>query len=137
MIEKTRINGLDVTVRPPEPADINFLLSTMLKGLYYGSKFWALVDQEAFFSNYEPFIKNLMLKSQISIACLDDDQDVILGWSIYSGETLHFVFVKKSYRKLGIGSLLFPEGITTVSHITDMGDSIRKKKNLKFNPFLI
>lgn len=133
----TKINGLQITIREPQPEDINFLLSTFLKGLYYGSKFWALVDQEAFFSNYEPFIKQLMLRSDVKIACLEDDTDVILGYSISRSNVLHFLFVKKSYRKLGIGKLLYPIGIDTVSHITDQGDSMRKKLNLKFNPFLI
>lgn len=129
------INGLEIMLREPQQSDINFLLSTMLKGLYYGSKFWAEVDQEAFFSNYEPYIKNLMIKSQLKVACLDDDRDVILGWSMFDKSTLHFMFVKKSYRKLGIGKMLLPEGIENVSHITDQGNAIRKKMNLKFNPF--
>lgn len=131
------VNGTEVTIRDPKPEDINFILSTMLKGLFYGSKFWAEVDQTSFFSNYEPFIKHLMLRSQIKIACLDDDQDVILGYSMANGNTLHFLFVKKSYRKLGIGKLLYPAGIDTVSHITDIGNSLRKKLELKFDPWRI
>lgn len=137
MMDRKTINGLDVVVRAPEPGDVNFVLSTMLKGLFYGSKFWGEVDQSAFFNNYEPFLKTLMMKSSLRIACLEDDQDVILGWSMYSGPTLHFMFVKKSYRKLGLAKLLFPDTITSVSHITDSGNSIRKKLNLTFNPFAV
>lgn len=129
------ISGIEVTIRDPQPHDINFILSTALKGLYYGSKFWAEIDQDAFFKNYEPFLKTLMLKNTIKIACLDDDQDVILGWSMYHNQTLDFIFVKKSYRKLGIAKLLWPKDINTVSHITDVGNSVRKKMGLKFNPF--
>jgi hypothetical protein len=130
-------NGVEVVVREPQEGDVNFMLSTMLKGLYYGSKFWSEVDQESFFSHYEPFIKNLMIASSVKIACLEDDQDVILGWSMFKQDVLHFVFVKKSYRKLGIAKLLYPPGITTVSHITDSGNNIRKTMNLKFDPFRI
>lgn len=129
------ISGIEVSIRNPQPADINFMLSTALKGLYYGSKFWAEVDQESFFKNYEPFLKTLMLKTDIKIACLEDDPDVILGWIMYHKQTVDFVFVKKSYRKLGIAKLLWPSDITTVSHITDQGNSIRKQMKLKFNPF--
>jgi hypothetical protein len=131
------LNGIEILVRDPQPSDINFLLSTFLKGLYYGSDFWQLVDQDAYFSNYEPFIKNLMLKCDIKIACLADDQDVILGYSMFKNDTLHFIFVKKSYRKLGLAKTLYPPGITTVSHITNQGQAIRKKLGLKFNPFSI
>ena len=129
------VSGVEIAIREPQPSDINFLLSTCLKGLYYGSKFFAEIDQDAFFKNYEPFLKTLMLKDTIKVACLDDDPDVILGWVMYHNQTLDFIFVKKSYRKLGIAKLLCPSGITTVSHITDMGNSVRKKMGLRFNPF--
>jgi hypothetical protein len=137
MIERKEIDGTLVCVRPPEPGDINFMLSTMLRGLFFGSKFWGEVDQDSFFKYYEPFLKTLMLKSDIRVACLDDDQDVILGWSMYSGSVMHFVFVKKSYRKKGIAKMLCPSGIDTVSHITDSGNSIRKRLDFKFNPFAV
>src|ERR1700733_15493436 len=113
------VSGVEVSIREPQQNDINFLLSTMLKGLFYGSKFFGEIDQESFFKNYEPFVKTLMIKGTIKIACLDDDPDVILGWVMYHNQTLDFIFVKKSYRKLGIAKLLCPEDITTVSHITD------------------
>lgn len=129
------VSGVEISIRSPQPGDINFILSTALKGLYYGSRFWAEVDQDSFFKNYEPFFKTLMLKGTIRIACLNDDPDVILGWVMFHNQTLDFVFVKKSYRKLGIAKLLCPEDITTVSHITDQGNSIRKQRKLKFNPF--
>ena len=131
------INGTEVIVRDPLPGDINFILSTMLKGLYYGSEFWQLVDQEAFFKNYEPFIKSLMLRSDIKVACLADDEDVILGYSMYKNEAIHFIFVKKSYRKLGLARSLYPPGITITTHLTSQGDHIRRKLNLKFNPFIM
>lgn len=132
----TEINGIQIELRDPQPGDINFLLSTMLKGLYYGSKFWGLVDQDSFFTNYEPYLKTAMINNNISIACLADDPDIILGYSVYKGSNLQFIFVKKSYRKLGVGKLLYPSGIETVSHLTDIGNSIRLKLGLKFNPFI-
>jgi hypothetical protein len=133
--EKMNVSGIEISVRSPQPSDINFILSTALKGLYYGSKFWAEIDQDCFFKNYEPFLKTLMLKFNIKVACLEDDPDVILGWIMHHNETVDFVFVKKSYRKLGIARLLWPDNVTTVSHITDIGNAVRKKMNLKFNPF--
>jgi hypothetical protein len=136
MIEEvTQLSGIKVLIREPQPEDINFILSTMLKGLFYGSKFYGSIDQETFFLVYEPFIKQLLINNFVKVACLEDDVDVILGYSVFKNTNLQFIFVKKSYRKLGIGRLLFPKEIQTVSHLTDVGDSIRKKLNLKFNPF--
>jgi hypothetical protein len=129
------IKGIEVSVRDPEGGDVNFILSTMLKGLYYGSKFWNEVDQDAFFKNYEPFLKNLLLRSTVKVACLADDPDVILAYSVFRDNVIHFVFTKKSYRKFGVAKMVYPPGIDTCSHVTDMGNAMRKKLGLKFDPF--
>lgn len=131
------MNDQDITIRDPEAGDLNFILSTWLKAIYYGSEYWNLVDQEAYFKNMEPFIKKLLIKSTVKVACLSDDTDVVLGYSVYQNNSIHMIFVKKSYRKLGIGKMLYPEGIDTVSNLTTQGNAIRKKMNLKFDPFAI
>jgi len=47
--------------------------------------------------------------SVLRVACLPDDSDAILGWSVISGDephTLHYVYVRKDARKQGIARLL-------------------------------
>lgn len=129
------LNGIEIEIREPQPGDVNLLLSTFLKGLYFGSRFYSLIDQECFFSAYEPFTKQLLLKSTIKVACLKDDPDVILGYSVFRGDCISFLFVKKSYRKLGLARMLYPPGMVYCDHITDSGDVLRKRLKLRFNPF--
>jgi hypothetical protein len=71
------------------------------------------------------------------VACLKDDADTILGYSVIEGKRLHWVFVKRVWRKIGIGASLVPPFIDSVSHLTEIGKSIlEKQKGVIFNPFL-
>lgn len=73
----------------------------------------------------------------VALAVLTDDTDVVLGWSVYEGSILHFVFVKRDARKQGIGTELIPKNAEVITHLTKSGKAIWKKKHqyLKFNPF--
>lgn len=76
----------------------------------------------------------------VAVACLPEDPDVILGFSIVSvdGTILHWVYVKKKWRRYGIATKLVPPQVTTVTHLNKLGDDLMKKLNLNwvFNPFL-
>jgi len=72
----------------------------------------------------------------VKVACMKDAPDVILGYSVYSGTRLDWVYVKDRWRGLGVAKDLVPTNITTVSHVTDTGRSILKKNSdILFDPF--
>lgn len=129
---------INLKLRQATTADVNFIYSTMLKGLYYGSEFYANVAKATFFQHYGEIVTALLKKSKVVVACLPDDDDIVLGYAIYEpGLCLHYVFVKEVFRKQGVASALTGEANTSsVSHITKIGNSIRKAKNMEFNPFL-
>lgn len=52
--------------------------------------------------------------SRTRVACLSDDSDMLLGWSVLVGDRLEFVYVKIDYRRKGIGRLLV-KGFKTFS----------------------
>ena len=74
----------------------------------------------------------------VNTACLKDDIEVILAYSVLEATgmdtTLHWVFTKASWRDLGIAKKLIPANVTTCSHLTKVGRSL-KPKEWKFNPF--
>lgn len=129
---------INLKLRQVEAADINFIYSTMLKGLYYGSEYYANVAKATFFHHYGEIITALLNKSEVAVACLPDDDDIVLGYAIYEPEVcLHYVFVKEVFRKQGVATALTGKANTSsVSHITKIGNSIRKAKDMEFNPFL-
>jgi len=127
-----------VTTRDYKPEDRNFILSTFLKGLRYGNDWFETIPSDIYFGFYHNVVEALLNlpDTKVKVACLLDDPEVILGYSVYSKEKLHWVFCKRAWRSIGIAKSLVPEEITTVTHLTAVGKSILKKHpNLHFNPF--
>lgn len=133
--------------------DQAFVLATFLRGLYYGDRlpsnsepkllvlnWFSMIPKNIFMENYERVAKALINSPNtvVKIACLKEDPDVILGYSILSADfsTIHWVFVKKDWRKNGIAKSLVPQYPTTVTHLSLQGKNLMAKfKDCVFNPF--
>lgn len=131
-----------VQIRPYHPIDANFILSTFLKGLYYGDPYIGFIPKDVFMDNYKKIATALLdsPKTVINVACLKSDPDVVLGYSILSEDftTIHWVYVKAAWRKQGIGRAIIPQYPTATTHITELGKSLMTKYDgLIFNPFLL
>ncbi len=128
-----------MTIRDYVPDDRNLIISTFLLGLYYGDSWFSEIEKKTFMEHYNKVINYLIdsPKTSIKVACLKEDANTVLGYAMMSGPNLHWVFVKKNWRGIGIAKDLVPSSITTVTHLTKTGLSIIKKKALAFNPFII
>lgn len=129
-------------VRDAINADISFIMATFLRGLYYGDSWFSTIPKDVFMSNYKVLGENLIYsdKTTVKVACLKDDSNVILGYSILSADfqTVHFVFVKTAWRKKGIARSLVPAHPVTVTHLTALGKKLMTKlPTAIFNPFAI
>src|SRR5271165_7333660 len=125
-----------LTKRGPTDADEAFIYSTWLRGLYYGNDWFRKINKPDFFAKYRLVIDHLLRSSNVDIICLNDSPDVIVGYSVYCGEKLHWIYVKKSWRKLGIGKGLMPKGITCVTHLTKRAAKTKRAQALKFDPLI-
>lgn len=134
----TNFEGL-YDIRSYRPSDYNFIAATMLRGLYYGDSWFSQMDKDSFMLNYGKIVRALVDKSSVRVACLKDDQDTILGYTILSKDltTAHWVFVKAVWRNKGIARSLIPKDITTVTHLTKLGASLLTKTKAIFDPFKI
>lgn len=134
-------------IRDAKPEDKNFILATFLRGLYYGESYFSLMPKSIFMVHYK-LVGEVLLASPkvtVKVACLKEDPDVIIGYSILSSDyqTIHWVYVKNSkltdgttWRKHGVGRSLVPKNPTSVSHLTELGKVlISKFPNCVFNPF--
>jgi hypothetical protein len=127
-------------VRDFKPEDTNFILATFLRGAYYGNSWYNAIPKDIFMENYKPVANSLVNggRTIIKVACLPDDPDTILGYSILSPDyqTIVWTFVKKAWREKGIAKSLLPKYPTTVMHLTDIGKILLHKfPNCIFNPF--
>ncbi len=129
-------------VRDATDKDVAFVLATFLRGLYYGDSWFSLIPKDIFMDNYKRVAVALISspKVTIQIACLKEDPDVILGYSVLSSDfkTIIFLYVKAAWRRKGIGRSLIPARPTQVSHLTALGKSLMDKlpKETIFNPFI-
>lgn len=129
-------------IRDAKLNDKNFILATFLRGLYYGDSWFSLIPKSVFMANYKKVAETLAVspRTTIKIACLKEDPDVIIGYSILSADyqTIHWVYVKEKWRRLGIARSLVPSRPTAVSHLTALGKSLLTKfDNVIFNPFAL
>lgn len=127
-------------VRDLKLEDHKFILATFLKGLYYGDSWFSLIPKDIFMENYKKIAEALLATQIVQVACLADDEDVILGYSILGNnyQTIHWVFVKAAWRNGGIAKHLTPRFPTAITHLTTLGKVlISKFPTAQFNPFII
>ncbi len=126
-------------VRDYKEEDKAFILSTFLKGLYYGDSWFSQIDKTAFMDNYKLVGDALLQRCAVKVACLPDDENVILGYSILSKDfqAIVFVYVKSDWRQKGIARNLCPKHPQAVTHLTSVGKILLKNKlsGVKFDPF--
>lgn len=130
-------------VRDAKIEDANFVLATFLRGLYYGESWYSAIPKDIFMNNYKRVAVAMLANPNniVKIACLKEDPDVILGYSILSADyqVIHWCFVKKAWRKKGIARSLVPSRPQFISHLTELGKSLMSKfpKETVFNPFAL
>lgn len=121
-------------------SDKPFIMATFLRGLYYGETWFSQIPKDVFMDNYKRVAEALLDRPNVTIriACLKEDPDVILGYSISKGTVLDWTYVKKAWRGAGVGRSLLPAQVTAVTHLSENGKDLMKKiPNCIFNPFLI
>lgn len=128
-----------VAIRDFVEGDKNFIYSTWLLGLYYGCSWFTEIKKNTFMASYHQILDNLIPHSQIKVACLKDEPDVILGYSVSHKvqlDTVHWVFVKSAWRKIGIAKSLVATDNILATHMTKIGLEILKAHpQMEFNPF--
>jgi len=129
---------MELLIREPLESDVPFLVSTWRNALMYSSPTFQYVKKESLINNYTPVIQKMLSKYEVRVACLQSDPDIILGYSVSSGDTLHFVYIKKAWRNQGICNMLLGStDFKNITHITKTGLALAQKRGWAFDPFLI
>lgn len=128
-------------IRPAKPEDMNFVMATFLRGLYYGDPWYTQIPKDIFMSVYKQIAQKAWESPTvvIRVACLKEDENVILGYSVLSADNsaILWVFVKTAFRNQGIARSLVPSSPVFVTHLTTLGKTLLPKLNgAVFNPFL-
>lgn len=123
-------------------SDKNFILSTFLRGVYYGSSWYNLIPKDLFMKHYKALADFLVTSPNcvVLVACLKDDPETIIGYSVLSedAKSILWVYVKQKWRYKKVGTSLLPPDPLYAMHVTDMAvPLLRKYPNLVFNPFIL
>lgn len=111
--------------------DQAFIYGTWRNSSYHSAEVKPEEIPKIFFSQMTKKIRETLDVAQVKIACLSDDPQLIIGYSIARGDHLDFIYVKDDYREKGIGQMLMPKDIKTVTkHLTKIGKILVDKKNL-------
>lgn len=127
-------------IRDSVSDDKAFVMATWLRGLYYGDSWFSSIPKSIFMNNYKLILEAILSKHIVKVACLKEDSNVIIGYSVLSKDysTIHWIFVKQAFRNKGVGRSLVPQYPTFVSHLTVLGKSLLHKfPDCVFNPWAL
>lgn len=135
-----------VLLREPDKEDINFIFSSWLKS-FRTSNFAKNVSNTIYFDQHHKVIESLLQNSKVIIACNRDDKKQIFGYIVATRIdgifTVHYAYVKHTYRRLGIGKLLLSafnhdiRDLSCYTHDTHMGNKLAAKFNFVYHPYLM
>lgn len=127
-------------IRDYQPADKNFILATFLRGVYYGNNWFSQIRKDIFMDSYKRIAESALDSGRLAVkvACLQEDPDIIIGYSILSADyqAVAWVYVKKAWRLKGIARSLIPKHPTYVTHLSRLGQELMTKiPAALYNPF--
>lgn len=138
-------NVEEIKIRQVETNDMPFIYQTWLKNYKYSSSFAKNIHEDVFYPEHTKVLNHIFGKANFLIACFAEDPTVIFGYFVYEPNVAHFLFVKQSFRKMGIATMLLKEsGLelekTTFTHWTyDLAPLFvtNKLKGITYNPYMI
>lgn len=97
-----------IIIREANSGDKNFILSTWMKGNYFGNSIFKSIPQDLRFKDYTRYMEAVLSdpEAEARVACDESAPEWAVGFSITRQDTLYWIHIKEGYRRMGIGSLL-------------------------------
>jgi ribosomal protein S18 acetylase RimI-like enzyme len=138
----------EIEIRGAYLEDVNFIFATMLKSYRHASTFARKISNEVFYKYHHAFLDSCLKRpgSRVMVAHPKGEPDVILGYLLSERredgeEVVHYTYVKKSFRQMGVARALWKtleDKKYTITHYTVDADWVMKKySNLTYNPYLL
>lgn len=129
-------------IRVATKEDLPFIYSTWLRSFRYSSDFAKDIESDIYYELHHQLIERIIARGANVFICADDsDINVIHGYLIGEGPVIHFAYVKKPFRGLGIFTDLlkmYPEPIKFITHLTkDAKKFLKDNQNIKYNPYYV
>ena len=131
----------EIEVRLAKQDDLNFIFSCWLRSYRHASQFAKKISNDIFYKFHHKLIEGIIIRgAQIRIAHPVGDPDTILGFSCLEmwqeKPVVHFVYIKKAFRNMGIAKKLVWETEGFFTHLTENLELYRHP-NFLYNPYLV
>ncbi len=128
-----------IEIRDFEEGDRNFIINSWIKCY---RKQCLDIRPDVYFLEHHKIIQSLIGRCKIKIATNIEDGNQIYGYILYEPlpvTILHFIFVKQTFRNMGIGKKLITDFEVSnpciITHHSLNGDSLLKSHIKIFNPY--
>lgn len=139
------LSNLPIRVRPAVQGDVNFIFNSWLES-FRRSLFPKNIINEVYYSEHHKVIENLLKTATTLILCNEADSAEIYGYicaeRVQGIFVLHYVYIKHTYRKLGLGKLLLNQfdhdtsNAAICTHMTKIAERLSTKYSLVHNPYV-
>lgn len=121
----------------------NMIKAKWKRSFRHGNDYIRLCDLKSYYLAYDTYIASILQRAHVMVllAVLSDNHDIVLGFCIFERNhhqgILHYVYVQKDFRKIGIAKMIVPTQIDIITHLTRTGLELWNSKCPKaiFNPF--
>lgn len=134
------MTNIPITLRPAVDSDLSFFFSSTLQSYFYSSPTIRGLLPSVYYPAHKALLYKLLARSKLEMACSAEDLNIILGFALTEGLDVHYMYVKRAFRRFGIArELLRNIGYSfQASHWTDDLNAIaRHKPGIVFNPYLL
>lgn len=129
-------------IRPAVAADWNIITDSWLKS-YRISEHAKPIRSTEYFAGHQLVVERLLSLHGASVLCDDADERVVLAWAcVAAPDTLHYVYVKRSCRGLGMSSELLRHcGVYAAAplYISHLTEKVRrwqaKDRYIRYDPY--
>ena len=112
------MSTIPIKIQPATPEVLNFILNSWLTSYSKLSHFAKGIPSRYFFHHHHTLLAAILSHAECLVAVDQEDPNLYYGWIVFDPKTdpacVHYCYVKKNFRKLGIGTeLLASTGIDT------------------------
>lgn len=138
--------SVEWSIRGALPSDIPFIYHSWIQSMHHDSRLGKSCLTEVFLQGQTQVIDAILSEpdTDIHVACDLTEHDVIFGYMVFQKpRTLHYVFVKKDFRRFGIADYfatwMMPQEDVEYTHRTESTKSfiIKNYPQMTYNPFLL
>lgn len=140
------MNDLPVSIRLANSDDLGYVIATWSRD-YHKVHPINFIPNNIYIPNQTKLINNIISKTQIYVACIEDEPNTIVGYMVakpYDKDNiiLHWMNVKGIFRRVGVAKILlstfdYNNKNIICSHYFDLFKKLKDRYNLVYDPTLL